>query len=96
MLYFCGCKLLTCEPFLIVFTLQKSLFSYGSLQKLRKDGRRFSIVHGQDLLRLEYLSACKVMQDRETTARLLPAVPHKLYPALFEAAILHSFYSSKF
>ncbi|XP_042891297.1 leucine-rich repeat-containing protein 14-like [Penaeus japonicus] len=63
--------------------------------KLRKDGRRFSIVHGQDLLRLEYLSACKVMQDRETTARLLPAVPHKLYPALFEAAILHSFYSRK-
>lgn len=39
----------------------------------------------EDFLRLEYLSACRVMEDVSTANQLLSYVPYRLYPALFQA-----------
>ncbi|XP_071542110.1 uncharacterized protein [Panulirus ornatus] len=58
------------------------------------DADHYVRVGSQDFLRLEFLSACKIMQDVDTAQQILPITPHRFYPALFQAIIQKSFYDS--
>ncbi|KAK7022709.1 hypothetical protein SK128_020721 [Halocaridina rubra] len=51
--------------------------------------------HKDDFLRLEYLSACKIMEDGTASERMLPHVPAPLFPALFQAIAQKQFISWK-
>ncbi|XP_076068061.1 uncharacterized protein LOC143040676 [Oratosquilla oratoria] len=41
-----------------------------------------------DLLRLEYLSACRILEDKDTSTRYLPHTPPPLFPALLKTVAL--------
>ncbi|KAK4315768.1 hypothetical protein Pmani_013006 [Petrolisthes manimaculis] len=59
---------------------------------LRKDDEaRGDMKTGQDLQRLEYLCACKIMSNGDIAGRLLPMAPPTLLPPLLKAFLMAKF-----